>query len=99
MLDRLRPAFARLFGRTPAPIVAVMRLQGPIGIGGRRGLSMERLAGPLERMTRTRDEGFGWHRDGSDFEHAHATTVMVEYGCRRCRAWYSLTELTARHRR
>lgn len=54
MLDRLRPAFARLFGRTPAPIVAVMRLQGPIGIGGRRGLSMERLAGPLERMFKTK---------------------------------------------
>ena len=54
MFDRLRPAFARLLGRTPAPIVAVMRLQGPIGMGGRRGLSMERLAGPLERMFKTK---------------------------------------------
>ncbi len=54
MFDQLRPAFARLLGRTPAPIVAVMRLQGPIGMGGRRGLSMERLAGPLERMFKTK---------------------------------------------
>jgi signal peptide peptidase SppA len=54
MFDQLRPAFARLLGRTPAPVVAVMRLQGPIGMGGRRGLSMERLAGPLERMFKTK---------------------------------------------
>lgn len=56
-------------------------------------------AGPLERMTKTRDEGFGWHRDGSDFEHAHTTTATVEYECRRCRAWYTLAELGARRRR
>jgi serine protease SohB len=54
MLDRLRPAFDKLLGREPAPVVAVMRLQGAIGIGGRRGLSMERLAGPLERMFKTK---------------------------------------------
>lgn len=54
MLDRLRPALERVLGRTPAPVVAVMRLQGPIGMGGRRGLSMERLAGPLERMFKTK---------------------------------------------
>jgi signal peptide peptidase SppA len=54
MLDRLRPALDRLLGREPAPVVAVMRLQGPIGIGGRRGLSMERLAAPLERMFKTK---------------------------------------------
>jgi signal peptide peptidase SppA len=54
MLDRLRPALDKLLGREPAPMVAVMRLQGPIGIGGRRGLSMERLAGPLERMFKTK---------------------------------------------
>jgi signal peptide peptidase SppA len=35
-------------------VIAVMRLQGPIGMGGRRGLSMERLAGPLERMFKTK---------------------------------------------
>jgi uncharacterized protein YbaR (Trm112 family) len=50
-------------------------------------------AAPLERMTKTRDEGFGWHRDGSDFEYAHRTRVEFEYGCRRCRKWYRLPEL------
>jgi signal peptide peptidase SppA len=54
MLDRLRPAIDRALGREPAPLVAVMRLQGPIGMGGRRGLSMERLAAPLERMFKTK---------------------------------------------
>lgn len=54
MLDRLRSALDNLLGREPAPLVAVMRLQGPIGIGGRRGLSMERLAAPLERMFKTK---------------------------------------------
>lgn len=45
----LRASLERLIGRTPTPSVAVLRLQGPIGMGGRRGLSMERLAAPLER--------------------------------------------------
>ncbi|MCA3266515.1 MAG: S49 family peptidase [Tagaea sp.] len=54
MLDAVRPAFDKLLGREPAPVVGVMRLQGPIGVGGRRGLSMERLAGPLERMFKTK---------------------------------------------
>jgi serine protease SohB len=45
----LRATLERMVGRTPAPSVAVVRLQGPIGMGGRRGLSIERLAGPLER--------------------------------------------------
>lgn len=45
----LRATFERLTGRTPAPSVAVLRLQGPIGVGGRRGLAMERVAGALER--------------------------------------------------
>jgi signal peptide peptidase SppA len=44
-----RAVFERLTGRTPTPSVAVLRLQGPIGLGGRRGLSIERLAAPLER--------------------------------------------------
>jgi signal peptide peptidase SppA len=54
MLDRLRPAIDKVLGREPTPVVAVMRLQGPIGMGGRRGLSMERLAAPLERMFKTK---------------------------------------------
>jgi signal peptide peptidase SppA len=45
----LRASLERLIGRTPTPSVAVIRLQGPIGMGGRRGLSIERLAAPLER--------------------------------------------------
>jgi len=45
----LRASLEKLVGRTPTPSVAVLRLQGPIGVGGRRGLSIERLALPLER--------------------------------------------------
>ncbi len=45
----LRASLEKLVGRTPTPSVAVLRLQGPIGTGGRRGLSIERLALPLER--------------------------------------------------
>jgi signal peptide peptidase SppA len=45
----LRASLEKLIGRTPTPSVAVLRLQGPIGVGGRRGLSIERLALPLER--------------------------------------------------
>lgn len=45
----LRATLEKLVGRTPTPSVAVLRLQGPIGTGGRRGLSIERLALPLER--------------------------------------------------
>ncbi len=45
----LRASLERLVGRTPTPSVAVLRLQGPIGMGGRRGLSIERLAPALER--------------------------------------------------
>jgi hypothetical protein len=48
---------------------------------------------PLERMTKTRDEGFGWHRTGNDFEYAHGTRVEFEYECRQCRKWYRLPEL------
>jgi signal peptide peptidase SppA len=45
----IRATLEKLVGRTPTPSVAVLRLQGPIGTGGRRGLSIERLALPLER--------------------------------------------------
>lgn len=45
----LRASLEKLVGRTPTPSVAVLRLQGPIGMGGRRGLSIERLAPALER--------------------------------------------------
>lgn len=53
-LDRLRPYLARIpieALRNPAPVVAVLRLSGPIGaVGGfRRGLSLARLAPVIER--------------------------------------------------
>ena len=45
----LRASLERLVGRTPTPSVTVLRLQGPIGMGGRRGLSIERVAPAIER--------------------------------------------------
>jgi len=51
----LRDTFERLTGREPAARVALLRLDGPIGIGGPRGLTMARLAGPLERAFTAKD--------------------------------------------
>lgn len=51
-------------------------------------------AAPLERMTKTHDEGFGWH----DSEYGNTTRIEIQYECRRCRKWYSLAELAARQR-
>ncbi len=45
----LRQSLERLIGREPAPRVAVLRLEGAIGVGGQRSLSLARLAGPLLR--------------------------------------------------
>jgi serine protease SohB len=45
----LRDSLERLIGREPAPRVAVLRLEGAIGVGGPRSLSLARLAGPLLR--------------------------------------------------
>jgi hypothetical protein len=56
-------------------------------------------AAALERMTKTRDDGFGWEDNADGVEHTHTTRVGIEYECRRCRKWYTLSELAARARR
>lgn len=50
----------------------------------------------LYRQINTSDEGFGWHRDGTDFEYAHTTKATAAYECRRCRVWYPLSTLANR---
>jgi len=51
----LRDALERFAGRTPPPRVAVLRLEGAIGMGGSRGLSLARLAAPLEAAFKAED--------------------------------------------
>lgn len=50
----------------------------------------------LERQIATRDEGFGWHQDGLEFEYGHKTKATVSYECRPCRAWYPIGQLASR---
>ncbi len=51
----LRDTIERFLGRTPPARVAVLRLEGAIGMGGSRGLSLARLAGPLEAAFKAED--------------------------------------------
>ncbi|MCA3262664.1 MAG: S49 family peptidase [Telmatospirillum sp.] len=51
----LRDTLERFVGRTPPARVAVLRLEGAIGMGGARGLSLARLAGPLEAAFKAED--------------------------------------------
>ena len=51
----LRDTIERFVGRTPPARVAVLRLEGAIGMGGSRGLSLARLAGPLEAAFKAED--------------------------------------------
>ena len=51
----LRDTIERFLGRTPPARVAVLRLEGAIGMGGARGLSLARLAGPLEAAFKAED--------------------------------------------
>ncbi len=51
----LRDTLERFVGRTPPARVAVLRLEGAIGMGGSRGLSLARLAGPLEAAFKAED--------------------------------------------
>ena len=51
----LRDTLDRFVGRTPPARVAVLRLEGAIGMGGSRGLSLARLAGPLEAAFKAED--------------------------------------------
>lgn len=51
----IRDALERFVGRTPPARVAVLRLEGAIGMGGARGLSLARLAGPLEAAFKAED--------------------------------------------
>ncbi len=51
----LRDTLERFLGRTPPARVAVLRLEGAIGMGGSRGLSLARLAGPLEAAFKAED--------------------------------------------
>lgn len=54
-MANLRDSLERLVGREPAPRVALLRLEGTIGTGGTRGLSIARLAAPLARAFEDKD--------------------------------------------
>lgn len=49
----------------------------------------------LERRTSTRDEGFEVKADVDTTGPVHTSVVKIEYECRRCRKWYTLSELAA----
>jgi len=54
-MANLRDSLERLVGREPAPRVALLRLEGTIGTGSTRGLSIARLAAPLARAFEDKD--------------------------------------------